>query len=409
MVSNQVLKARVTAGLLSVCVALAACSHMHQSEQTAPAPVSAAPVAEQVAAPSDMTATEAAIASGSAAAPAAAPSDAAAVVNPTAPKHYVVKRGDTLWGIAAMYLRDPWLWPEVWVINPQVPNPHLIYPGDTLSLAFGADGRPMVSLEQAGALRMDPRLRTSPLDNAIPTISYASIAAFLTRPAVLSEEEMRKSAYVLAFRDMHETAGTGMEIYIRNLAAVENARYAVVHVGGPLRDPDDGKIVGYEGIYTGTALVQRAGEPVKALLIDSTRETVRGDRVLSSDNNQAPANFTLRAPAQQINGRIIDVVGYTDLVGQFEVVVINRGLRQGLAPGNVLAIDHQGENVRDLFRNGKQIGDTNGVGSSFAPVVRLPNERAGTLLVFRVFDRVSYGLVVGASDIIHVQDLVRNP
>jgi hypothetical protein len=105
--------------------------------------------------------------------------------------HYTVKKGDTLWGIASMYLKDPWLWPEVWIINPQIPNPHLIYPGDQLALAYGADGRPHVSVSQAGTVRLDPRLRSEPLNGAIPTISYSSIAAFLSKPTIVSEEQIR--------------------------------------------------------------------------------------------------------------------------------------------------------------------------------------------------------------------------
>jgi len=414
MVSNQVLGARLAAGLLILAITVCGCSHLRNSEAgaAAPAPVAAAPgSARAVPAEPEMTATEAAISAAgpSAAAPAAPPADTRAMVNPTAPKHYTVKHGDTLWGIASMYLRDPWLWPEVWIINPQIPNPHLIYPGDTLALAFGADGRPQVSLEQAGALRLDPRLRSTALESAIPTIPYAAIAAFLSRPTVMTEDQIRHAPYVLAFRDMHEIAGSGNEVYVRNLSAAENARYAVVHVADPLRDPDDGKVVGYVGIYTATALVQRPGEPAKALLIDPARETLRGDRLLSADLSETPITFALRAPASDVHGRIIDVVGGTDLVGPYEVVVINRGKRHGLEPGNVLAVDQAGDVVRDLFRGGKQIGDTTGFGSSFAPKVRLPDERSGTLLVFKVFDRVSFGLIVGASDTIHVADVVRNP
>jgi hypothetical protein len=414
MVSNQVLGARLAAGLLILSITVCGCSHLRHTEAgaTAPAPVAAAPgAARTVPAEPEMTATEAAIsaAGASAAAPAAPPADTRAMVNPSAPKHYTVKHGDTLWGIASMYLRDPWLWPEVWIINPQIPNPHLIYPGDTLALAFGADGRPQVSLEQAGAVRLDPRLRSAALDSAIPTIPYAAIAAFLSRPTVMTADQIRHAPYVLAFRDMHEIAGSGNEVYVRNLSAAENARYAVVHVADALRDPDDGKVVGYVGIYTATALVQRPGEPAKALLIDPARETLRGDRLLSADLSETPITFALRSPASEVHGRIIDVVGGTDLVGPYEVVVINRGKRHGLEPGNVLAVDQAGDVVRDLFRGGKQIGDTTGFGSSFAPRVRLPDERSGTLLVFKVFDRVSFGLIVGASDTIHVADVVRNP
>jgi hypothetical protein len=358
-------------------------------------------------APSDMTATEAAISG--APAPASATADTRGMVNPSAPMHYTVKRGDTLWGIASMYLKDPWLWPEVWIINPQIPNPHLIYPGDQLALAYGADGRPTVRVEQAGTVRLDPRLRSTPLANAIPTIPYSAIAAFLSRPTVVSDEEIKHAPYVLAFRDMHQVAGSNNEVYFRNLSAVENSRYAIVHIAGPLRDPDDNKLLGYEAIYAATALVQRPGDPAKAVLIDPARETLAGDRLLSAENTETPITFTPHAPATQVHGRIIDRVAGTDLIGLYDVVVLNRGKSQGLEPGTVLAIDMRGEVVPDVYRGGRSIaiGSTSDV--TFAPKVKLPNERNGTLLVFKVYDRVSYALIVGADDVIRIGDVVHNP
>jgi hypothetical protein len=414
MVSNQVLGVRLSGLGLILSVALCGCSHFSRTHQAPQAEAGVpVPVAQAPAAPAEpeMSATEAAIAGAPAPEPvtAEAPADRSSILQPNAPKEYTVKRGDTLWGIASMYLRDPWLWPEVWIINPQVPNPHLIYPGDKLALAIGADGRPQVRLAQAGAARLEPRLRSSALDSAIPTIPYAAIAAFLSRPTVLSEEQIRHAPYVLAFRDRHEVAGSGNEAYVRNLSAAENARFAVVHVATPLRDPDDGKVVGYEGIYTATALVERPGDPAKALLIDPARETLRGDRLLSADASETPINFTLRSPSSAVHGRIIDVVGGTDLAGQWAVVVINRGKRHGLEPGNVLAVDQAGDVVPDVYRGGRTAIGSGGISTSFAPKVRLPDERTGTLLVFKVFDRVSYGLIVGASDTIHVADVVRNP
>ena len=406
MVSNQVLGARAAATLAVLAIAISGCSHLRGTTEptAAPAPVAAPATATAV---PDMTATEAGIAA--AGTQPASHADAAAVVNPTAPKHYTVKRGDTLWGIASMFLRDPWLWPEVWIINPQVPNPHLIYPGDTLALAYGADGRPQVSLEQAGMVRLDPRLRSTALDSAIPTVPYAAIAAFLSRPTLLTADQIRGAPYVLAFRDLHQVAGSGNEVYVRNLTADENARFSVIHVSDQLRDPDDGALLGYVGIYTATALVQRPGNPAKALLIDPARETLQGDRLLTADQ-QEPANFMIKAPAGDVHGRILAVVNGTDLVGQYNVVAINRGSRHGLAPGTVLAVDAAGDTTLDLYRGGRNIGDsTNGVGTSFAPRVKLPDERAGTALVFKVFDRVSYALIVGASDAIHNGDVVHNP
>jgi LysM repeat protein len=404
MVSNQLVAARLAAGLMIISVAASGCAHMHQPASAQPETQAAPPPAAETAPAPDMTATEAAIAAAGTQ-PQPAASGEVPVVNPSAPKHYVVKKGDTLWGIASMYLRDPWLWPEVWIINPQIPNPHLIYPGDKLLLAYSGDGRPQVSVEEPGVVRLDPRLRSSPLETSIPTIPYSAIQGFLSHPTVITSEEIRRAPYVLAIRDMHEVAGAGLEVYVSNLDAQQNARFNIVHVEEPLRDPDDGTLVGYEGVYTATALVERAGHPAKAALIDTARETLRGDRLVSADE-ETPVNFELRAPASDIHGHIIAVIGGTDLIGQFQVVAINRGKRHGLEPGTVLAIDSAGDVVRDVYRNGKNIGSSN---SSFAPKVRLPEERTGTLLVFKVFDRVSYGLVVGASDIINRGDIVRNP
>jgi LysM repeat protein len=437
MVSNQVLGTRAIAGSLILSLALSGCALFRHPAPEAPEG-SGAPAAESsaadasaaataTAAPQEMTATEAALTSSP---PTATPAVASTekgggLLNATAPMHYTVKQGDTLWGIASMYLKDPWLWPEVWVINPQVANPHLIYPGDKLALAYGAGGIPQVMLEQAGMVRLDPALRSAAIDSSIPTIPYSAIAAFLSRPTVMTEDEIRHAPYVLAFRDLHQTGGSDNEVYLRNLkGAVPNSRFAIVHVAGPLVDPDDGRTVGYEGVYTATALVERPGEVTKAILIDPAQETLAGDRLLSAEASEIPATFTLSVPSGDVHGVIIGVVdGITapngrpacqgcglDLVGQYDVVVINRGKRHGLQPGNVLAIDHVGETVRDLFRGGNSIGsNTTGFATSFAPKVKLPNERAGTLFVFRVFDRVSYGLVVGADNAIYRGDLVRTP
>jgi hypothetical protein len=366
-----------------------------------------------------MTATEAAIQAAGTQAPAPAAASAApvpaSVVNPSAPKSYVVKRGDTLWGIASMFLKDPWLWPEVWIINPHIPNPHLIYPGDTLALAYGGNGSPQVTVAEAGAarlnsVRLDPRLRSTALDAAIPTIPNAAIQGFLSHPRLLTHDQIKSAPYVLAFRDMHQVGGTGIEVYVANLSAEPNTRFAVMRVGDELRDPDDNALLGYEGVYTATALVERRGNPTKALLTDSAMETVAGDRLVTATEEATPVNFTLRAPASDVHGRIISIIGGTDLAGQFAVVAINRGKRHGLEAGSVLAVDSAGDTVPDLFRGGRDIRSmASGIDKSFAPKVKLPDERSGTLLVFKVYDRMSYGLILGASNTIHVRDVVRNP
>ena len=336
-----------------------------------------------------------------------APVVTSAAINPTAPATYTVKRGDTLWGIASMYLKDPWLWPEIWHVNPQVANPHLIYPGDVLALVYGSDGRPAVMLQQGGAARMDPSLRSSRLDGAIATIPYSAIAAFLERPSVVSKDEMQHAARIIAFRDSHVIAGAGHTAYVQGLAASAqaNSRYSVVHVGDKIVDPDDHAVLGYQGIYAATAVVTQAGRPTSTQLTDSAREALVGDILLNQDLD-VPLNFVPRAPARKISGQIISVMESVELIGQYRIVAINRGRRHGLESGNVLAIDEKGETIRD--RGANRLAGLK-LGSAFAPRVKLPNERAATLLVFKVFDRMSYGLVVEAQQPVRLHDVVRSP
>lgn len=418
MVSIQRTGTRGVAGIAAVSVAIAmalgGCSTMgrmfgHEDETSSPPPVQPAPVASASAAeaePEELTATEAATETSPIPANAdAGASSSSPVIRADAPKSYTVKAGDTLWGIASMFLRDPWLWPEVWIINPQVQNPHLIYPGDTLALAYGANGQPQIRLTSGGAARLNPRLRSEPLDGAIPTLPYSAIAAFLSKPTVLTKDQIRKAPSVLAFREKHMIGGETNEIYVRNLNAPVNSRFAVVHVGAPLRDPETGDVLGYEGIYTGTASVMTNAPVSKARLMDSARETLEGDKLIAEDTS-VPLNFVLSSPPENLRGQIISVMDGTFLIGQYRVVVINRGSRHGVVPGNIMAIDQAGEIVRDRYSKGGN-AFTNAMG--FGQKVKLPDERAGTLLVFRTFDRLSYGLVVGASTEIHVADIVRNP
>jgi LysM repeat protein len=414
MVSNLTFRARLAAGL-ALSVTLAGCSSLHGSRQAAaPGTVenTAPPASEAAAATGDnQTATQAAITAADAQPQASAAP--APQVNPNAPLTYTVKRGDTLWGIASMYLRDPWDWPEVWYINPHIRNPHLIYPGDKLALAYDANGRPQVRLVEASALRLEPRLRSAPITAAIPTIPYSAIAAFLERPTVLTEDQVRDAAHIVAFRNNHVIGGSGHVVYIRGLGPTEHARYSVIHVSERVRDPDNGHVLGYIGIYTATALIsQPATDPARAVLIDTARETLQGDKVLSSDV-QAPINLEPHAPATQVDGKIAWIVGDTGvsaLAGQYDIVVINRGSDAGLEPGNVLEVDQAGEVVRDTYgAHGGILQHLGAMGTSLAPRVKLPNERSGTLLVFKTYPQLSFGLIVGASDTIAVGDIVHNP
>lgn len=333
-------------------------------------------------------------------------------LSPDAPAEYVVKRGDTLWDISAKYLSQPWYWPEIWYINPEIKNPHLIYPGDTLRLLYTADGRPQVRVERGNTVVLKPQMRSSDIDTSIPAIPYEIVAAFMSKPSVVSKEEAEKLPYIVAQKDQRLIGGSGNVAYARGLAGEPGARVSIVQLGDRLKDPDDGDFLGYTGIYAGVARLERAAQGSgrdalsKLELVETTREVLDGDRLVA-EKLDVPLSFVPHAPAQKIDGRLIAVIDGVTSIGQYQVVAINRGKRHGLEPGHVLSILQRGDKVKDY---GPKTGAWHEEFTKpFAKSVQLPAEHAGTFMVFRVYDRMSYGLVMAAQDALHVGDLVVNP
>ena len=309
------------------------------------------------------------------------------------PNEYVVQVGDTLWDISAKFLSDPWYWPEIWYVNPDIENPHLIYPGDVLGLIY-IDGQPRISTVRGSAYRLSPQARVTPLSQAIPSIPYESVAAFLSSGVVLEKSEADALPYLLETRGDHLIASAGNEVYVRgNSNDVVGQRYSVVHVGDPLIDPDDNRLVGYHGVLVAEGRMTRGGDPTTVSLTDSNQEAIIGDRFLP-ESADVPLNFFPRSPSGNVDGRIISVVGGVTQIGQYQVVVLNRGARDGLAVGDVLTVFQYGEEIRDRIGGG---------------TVRLPDEAAGTVMVFKVYDGIGYGLVMEATHVIHIHDAVRNP
>jgi hypothetical protein len=267
----------------------------------------------------ERTAMEAAIDAGpSAAAPPSEATRSALVLNPNAPDSYVVKHGDTLWAISKVFLRDPWYWPEIWQVNPQVHNPHLIYPGDTMRLVY-VDGRPTIMLQRGDAARVEPRIRSEPLEAAVTAIPYASVAAFMSKPSVLAREQIKDAPYVLATRDRHVIMAEGNTLYARGFSGpVEvGTHYNVVRVGDALRDPDDGnRILGYDGIFTGAGHVTRIGDPTTLIMTESARETLAGDKLFAGGVD-VPLDFIPTAPRVKTDGRIVAVSNGVTIIGQY--------------------------------------------------------------------------------------------
>jgi len=322
-------------------------------------------------------------------APPAAP-PAPVVIRDNAPMTYVVQPGDTLWGIANRFLLDPWQWPEVWIVNDQVANPHRIYPGDVLTLTW-RDGRPYLS-------RMQPSVRESALGDAIATIPVDAIRHFLRNPRLATVEEMESAPYIVAFDDGHLAGSYGNEAYVRRLPATGAAPlYAIVRKGEIYRDPDDGAVLGVEAIQVAEASVAEPGDPAVTDIIKSEREALPADRLLPIEDLSYETDFYPHAPDGALNGRIIAVFDGVSQIGQYQVIAVNRGSNHGLEAGHVLRIRQVGEVVKDPL------------GGSINSGVRLPDRDAGDALVFKVTPRLSYALVMEVTRPVHVTDKVENP
>jgi hypothetical protein len=309
-----------------------------------------------------------------------------------APETYVVQPGDTLWDIAATFLRDPWHWPEIWYINPQVENPHLIYPGDVLGLVY-IDGAPRVTNLKASTYRLSPEARVTPLTEAVTSVPYEAIAAFLSTGVIIERREVDRLPYLLATKGEHLMAAAGNTVYVRGSKAAPGTRFNVVHVGDKLIDPETNDVLGYHGQQIGEGTLRRDGDPATFALTMSRQEAKQGD-LLVPVTVEVPLNFFPKAPNSDINGQIISVVGGVTQIGQYQVVVINRGSNHSLATGDVLTAFQNGAIVKDHVKGGN---------------VKLPDEEAGTIMIFKVYDRISYGLVMEATQAIHIHDYVRNP
>jgi hypothetical protein len=334
-----------------------------------------------------------------------------------APDTYVVKTGDTLWDISKVFLREPWYWPEIWYVNPQVANPHLIYPGDVLKLVY-VDGQPRLTVGQRGEVveggrtgkRLSPEVRRQPLTEAVTAIPYDIVASFMGRPTLLTKEQVKTAPYVVAMRDSHMIGATGNEVYARGIddASVDE-RYSIVHVEEELRDPDNNKLLGYSGMYVGSGPVATEGDPAKVVMTDSTREVLQGDK-LFPESVDVNVDFVPHAPDADIDAAVIAVRSHT-VMGQYQVVALNRGSDDGLEAGHVLAIHQLGDVVRDTYAKGGLSATRRARPSSsrFANKVQLPDERIGMVMVFKAFDAMSYALVMETTHEIRQGDRAKNP
>ncbi|MDH0749391.1 LysM peptidoglycan-binding domain-containing protein [Pseudomonas sp. GD03842] len=314
------------------------------------------------------------------------------------PEQYTVVAGDTLWDISGKFLSQPWQWPQIWRANPQVHDPDLIYPGDTLNLIY-VDGQPRIVVnrgESRGTIKLSPRVRSTPIAEAIPTIPLGAINAFLLNNRIMDRAQQFDDApYVVAVNGERVLSGAGDRIYARGHFSPEHVSYGVFRKGKTYFDPDTNAVLGINADDIGSGEIVASEGDIGTLQMQRSTEEVRlGDRLFVSEERAINSTFVPSEPKQPIQGVILDVPRGVTQIGEFDVVTLDRGKLDGLVEGNVLAIYKTGEKVRDRV-TGEQ--------------VKIPDERAGLLMVFRTYDRLSYGMVLHATRSLAVSDKVRNP
>ncbi len=339
---------------------------------------------------------------------------------PDAPDRHVVQRGDTLWALASRYLRAPWRWPELWGMNrSQIRNPHWIYPGQVLVLVK-TNGRAQLMLEggagedrsgiaSAGTagngsvfeiVKLSPRIRDLGPTSAKPISSIPNnlIEPFLSQRRVVSAFELDKFPEVIATQDDRLYLGVNDFFYARGIPKDAAQTYHVFGTAEPMYEPDDvahKKPIAYEARYLGTAQVIQAGPISKLRILDSVREIGAGDRLVPIEHQDLIA-YVPRRPDKPVHGRIIAVYGGVTSVGADSVVAIDRGARDGLEIGDVLTVLQPGATIVDQTRSDRER-------------VRLPDVHAGRMFVFRVFDGVSYALLMTATNPVRVGDYFQQP
>jgi len=321
---------------------------------------------------------------------------AAVELNEQAPETYIVKKGDTLWGISGMYLREPWRWPELWDVNPQIDNPHLIFPGDELYIVW-ENGQPRLRMRRGREVKLTPNMRVNPLDLAIPMIPLDQIGPWLQGHRILDAQDFNDSAYVVAGDQRALLSGPGDRIFGRGLFPDGERAYGIYRPGDTYVDPITGELLGYQAIDIGNSkLLSRNSDEVTELEVTRIAAEVRiGDRLLPMEERILAAIFHPRAPERKIEGGLmIAVDGGLTQIGEMSVVVVNKGLRDGLDIGHVLAVYQAGDLVFD------KVAQEN---------VRLPDTRAGLAMVFESFEKASYAVILKASRPLKVLDKVKNP
>lgn len=323
--------------------------------------------------------------------------EAPVALQPDHPQTYTVAPGDTLWSIAGRFLRNPWQWRQIWRENPQIRNPHRIYPGDVLRFSFDPNGQPyleVASREEVPLLKLSPEVRVEDIVQPIPPVPRDAVESFLARGQIHTKADWRKMPYIVADDDNQAVYADRDRVYARG-ANLDQSRYQVFRIGEELREPGSGRSLGVPGIYLGQAVLEQEGDPATFRLTNTIAPARPGDRLLEIEENPEVYSFDPHPAPPDTEGSIIALLNSdATQITQYSTVILNLGAQEGMQPGHVLAIFGKERRIADPVAGG---------------TVQLPGERAGLLMIYKVHDLVSYGLVMQAERPIHMHDRVATP
>ena len=359
-------------------------------------------------------------------------------LQPDHPDRYVGVKGDTLWGLSGKFLKDPWKWPQGWyMIREQIKNPHLIYPGDVVLLDTST-GEPQLSLLRE-TVTLQPGVVIEPLEKeAVPAISPNIIEPFLSRPLIIEKNALESAPAIIAGPDNRVALSPGTKIYVDNIEEADGLRWHIYRPNKALVDPETNELLGIEALYLGDARISKYGEPATAIITRAKEEIFVQDKLVAAVDT-LQSSFIPHAPAIDIAGRVMTIYGGVAEAGAKTIVSINKGTLDGLEQGHVLSINRAGEWVSrdpknkrteekfpmkefkykdvdpleakpaEAEENKPSKVDPEDDPANNPNLVKLPDERIGLLMIFRTFDRVSYGLIMQASQPVNVLDIVKTP
>jgi LysM domain-containing protein len=334
-----------------------------------------------------------------------------------APTSYVVKKGDTLWDISAIFLKQPWLWPKLWRLNPEINNPHLIYPGDELRLVYDEKGQPML-VKGKPELKWSPKARIQLKEQSpVSIISLSEIAAYIRYENLFTQQQVDNLPYVLGSNEGHKSSVESFKVYVKGNLVVGNA-YGLYDKGEKIIDPQTQELLGYYAKFLGTGKAVTAGNIENkipaTLYVDSVKQEIHSGVLVMpiNDGQLLPAYYTMQAADKNIDGKIISAATGNREFAKLDVVMINRGQQDSVNLGDIMSINRQSPNVIETADGpiySKDASSWNRLAKSADSDYEMPTETIGKVMIFKLYDKVSMGLILTTQKPVRLQDTVAAP